>query len=87
MLVFCKRIYQTYIEGSRITTNIAGTTEIGPVQDVFVSNGQGPLCIDIEVSLSVHNTAWIRASRGVAQWARRSSEFAPNTEGMGTVFS
>ena len=37
--------------------NILGTTQIGPVQDVFVSEDQDSLCIDIEVSSPLHNTA------------------------------
>ena len=48
--------------------NIPGTTNICPVLDVFVSGDQGLLCIDIEVSSPVHNTAWLRLSRGVGQW-------------------
>ena len=37
-------------------------------------------------SSSMVRTAWIRTSRGVTQWARQSSEFAPEVEGMDTVF-
>ena len=65
--------------------NITRTTNIGPVLDVVVSKDQGLLCIDIEVSSPVHNTAWIRISRGVTQWARQSSEFPPEIEGKDTV--
>ena len=44
----------------------------------FVSEDQGLImCIDTEVSSPVHRTAWTRKSRGVTQWARQSSEFAP----------
>ena len=34
-----------------------------------------------EVTSPLHGTAWLRISRGVAQWARQSSEFAPEIEG------
>ena len=33
--------------------NIPGTTEIGPFLNVFVSEDQGLLCIDIDVSSTV----------------------------------
>ena len=62
-----------HVEGSRVTRNIPGRTKIGPVLDVFVSEDQGLMCIDIELSSPVQNTAWIRKSRGVTQLARQSS--------------
>ena len=44
------------------------------------------MCIDIEVSSPVHDTARTRISRGVAQRTRQSSEFAPEIEGTDSVF-
>ena len=61
-------------------------TKVGPVLDVFVSEAQGLMCIDIEVSSPVHNTVWIQVSRGFAHWECQSSGFAPETEGTDTVF-
>ena len=75
-----QRLYQTKIR------NIFGTNKIYRVLDVFVSEGQGLLCFTIEVSSPLHDTARIRRSRGVMQWARRSSEFAEDIEGADTEF-
>ena len=72
--------------GSRIIRNIPGTTKIGPVLDVFVLKDPCLLCIDVEVSSPVHDTAWIRTNRAVTQWSRQSSEHAPDIEGMDIVF-
>ena len=66
--------------------NIHRTTKIGPVLHVFVSEDQGLLFNDTEVSSPLHGTAWIRVSRGVTQWSGQSSEFAPEIEGTDTVF-
>ena len=44
------------------------------------------LCVDTEVSSSLYGTAWMRTSRGVARWARQSSDFAPDIEGTDCVF-
>ena len=40
------------------------------------------MCIEIEVPTAslVAETAWIRTSRGVTQWARPSSDFAPEMD-------
>ena len=38
------------------------------------------------LSPSPSSTAWPRISRGAAQWARQPSKFAPEIEGMDTVF-
>ena len=56
-----------------------GRAKICSVLDVFVSDDQGFMCIDIEASSPVHNTAQIRIriSHGVAHRERQSSEFAP----------
>ena len=43
------------------------------------------MCVDIEALSPVQITAWIRISRGVTQWPRQSSEFAPEIEGTDTV--
>ena len=43
------------------------------------------MCVDIEVSSSLQNTAWIRKRRGATPWARQSAEFAPEVEGTDTV--
>ena len=64
-----------------MTQNILERKKHGPVPDVFVSEDQGLLCIDIEVSSPMCNTARIRISRGVKEWARQPSEF----EGTDTV--
>ena len=50
--------------------NIPGRSQIGPVPDVCVSEDQRLMCM----------------GRGVLQWARHLSEFAPEIEGMDTVF-
>ena len=42
-----------HVEGSRVTRNIPGRTKIGPVLDVFVSEDQGLMCIEIELSSPV----------------------------------
>ena len=55
------------------------------VLEAFVPEDHGLLCIDIEVSSPVHNTAWIRMSCGVTQWVRQSSESAPEFAGTDTV--
>ena len=84
---YCKDFTKlTSIGGSRTIRNIIGTTKIGPVLDVFVSKDPCLLCIDVEVSSPVHDTAWIRTNRAVTQWSRQSSEHAPDIEGMDTVF-
>ena len=47
------------------------------------------LCaVDFEVSTPLHGTAWIRTRirRGVAPWARQSSEFTAEIEGTDCVF-
>ena len=49
----------------------------GPVLDVFVTEDQGFLCFDIEVSSPLHGAAWIWIRSGVSQWACSSSEFVP----------
>ena len=59
----------------------------GSVPDVFVSEDQGLLCIDIDITSPVQNTACIRIGRGGTQWARQSSEFAPEIEGSDCVFT
>ena len=46
------------------------------------------MCMEIQAptSSSMASTAWIRISRGVTQWARETSDFAPEMAGMDTVF-
>ena len=58
---------------------------MGTVLDVFVSEDQCLLCIDIEVSSPLYGLAWIRISRGVTQRTRHLSEFAPEIEGRDTA--
>ena len=65
---------------------IPGRSQIGTVLDVVISEDQGLMWTDIEVSSPLHGTAWIRLSRGVTLWARQSSEIAPETAGIDTVF-
>ena len=55
-------------------------SQIGPVLHVFVSEKQDLVCVDNKVSPTLHGSAWIRMSRGVAQWARQSPECAPEIE-------
>ena len=55
--------------------------------NLFVSEDQGLLCVDIEVSSPLHGIAWNRIRCGPAQWPRQSSEFAPEIEGRDTVFT
>ena len=72
-----QRIYQTKIcRRIRDIKTYPGTTKIGPILDVFVSEDQGLLCVDIEVSAYGYEK-----SRGVSLWPRQSSEFAPKIEG------
>ena len=63
--------------------DVLGRTKIVAVLDVL--GLKGSLCIDIDVSSPVHNTACIHISREVTQWARQSSECTPNIEGMDAV--
>ena len=55
----------------------------GPVIDVFVSEDEGLMCVETKEPSPwrLANTAWIRRSLGGTQWARQSSEFAPEIEG------
>ena len=81
-------IYQTKIYGRiQHDKKHPWTTPIGPFVDVFVSEDQSLLCIDIEVWSPVHDAAWVRVSREVTQWACQSSELAANNEGIDTVFT
>ena len=53
------------IAGSKKLRKIPGTTKIRPVLEVFVSEDQGLLCIDVEVSSPLHGNAWILRSSGL----------------------
>ena len=55
---------------SIVGSKINGTTRIGSVLDVFATEYQGLLCIDIEETSPLHDTAWIPRSRGITHWAR-----------------
>ena len=65
-----------------------GKTQTRSVLDVLVLVDQGVICIEIEVppKSRVAGTAWIRISRGVAQWARQPSQVAPEIDGTDCVF-
>ena len=66
--------------------NHPGTSHIGPVLDVVVSEDQGVFSTEKDVSSPLHGTAWIRFSSGVAQWARQPSEPALKIERTDCIF-
>ena len=53
---------------------LPGRNALGPVLDAFVSQDQGLMCIELEVSSpsSMADAVWIRTSRGGAPLARQS---------------
>ena len=74
------------IEGAMMLNICPGKYEIGSVLDVFVSEDQALMRIEIEVLSPLHGTAWTGASRAVTQRARQSSDFAPEPEAKDCVF-
>ena len=61
------------IEGAMMLNILTEKDKIGPVIDVFVSEDEGLMCVETKEPSPwrLANTAWIRRSRGGAQWARQ----------------
>ena len=82
------RIYRTQIYRwiQHLKTYSLEQPQLVPFSTFSVSEDQGLLCIDIEVSSPLHGT-WIRPSRGDMPRARQSSEFAPEIGGTACIMA